>query len=250
MEYPKGFPPEYQALVEAALAKAEVEFQNAVRELRVPKPGFERTAGSTWEIEAIQAIHSVVLTFASQCIRGVEQKDIPVQEIRRMVEDFLLLATNYVFFTLMAAEGLEEVQRRDWDRFRSFAEECIRDSPEWVEHLKAREKISTGVIKAVTEESAEEDQPKLPDNPADWNTPELRRAGVDQYIADVKLKTNTDINRATIWRAMKYTTSRPFEFWQSCHPKTAKQAEKLIIEFFRTKPHLKSSLLFIISMSS
>jgi len=260
LEYPKGFPDEYQPQIEAVLAKAEHAFLTATKD--VPRENVDQ-----WELHACNYIEAVVLAFANLCAD------------RRLIEKWLTSVSKFVFTRLPdhpdPAATFANLPFLRIKHFANKAEEHVKRSEGWLAHLEqvgADPKRLVRIKKVLYEPPEprphphpassqlnetlgrfrqDSDDPKpIPEDPADWDTPELRRSGVDQYIADVKIKTSTDINRATIWQALKYKNARSFEYWQNCDPKTSKQAQKLIIEFFRTKPHLKSTLLFIISMSS
>lgn len=133
MKYPYKFPPEYQHPVEIALTEAELKFHEVTKNLGRARTGFGRSAGTKWDEQAYLVVESLLLAFASQCVRLGEEQDVLIGEVRRMVDDFFPLIIEYVYFGLMP----EEERSRDWKRFKKTAEERVRCSRDFEQHLEA-----------------------------------------------------------------------------------------------------------------
>ena len=140
--YPKGFPQERRALIEVAIDEAEEGLNNSALD-----PGIY-----TWEsglplADASVYVEAIVLAFATSCVHAVFSGHLPLSELERMREEFLLGNIERVYKIF---EGSPETARFGPDidglpcneEFRLAIEEIVRDSKGWKFHLEQVEELT------------------------------------------------------------------------------------------------------------
>ena len=135
LEYPQGFPEDYQPQVDVVLVKAEEDYRFATKDLSTEQI-------ETIEVQAIQFIESAVLVFATQCIRGGWQRDWTGEHIRRKVDTWLGIVSRVAYFQLLPSSRSGHFS---YAVFKKKAEQSVTQTEGWVKHVKARESLSTSV---------------------------------------------------------------------------------------------------------
>ena len=217
MEYPAGFPKDFQQPVDRALAQAERAFQEGARDL------FANNHRAFQDL-AVAFIHTTVMAFGAQACECGRAGKWTGEEIRWGVDEFLRLASIYTTYTLLPTS----VRPHDAEQLARRAGEELRRSEAWAAHLQDRE------VAAVSSP-----QQTMSTTTLSFDTTEGRRRAVDAYIAEVLEKTGQTITRADLWRKAGYAVSTQFQRWQRCDKKTSKSADKKFTELLLQKPHLR-----------
>ena len=217
MEYPQGFPREFQGPVDAALAQAERTFQATAKDL----PTSNHRA---LEDLAVAFIHTTVVAFGRQACECGRAGKWTGETIRWGVDEFLRLVSLYATYSLLTSS----MRPRDAERLARRAGEELRRSDAWAEHLQDREAVATVA-------SAHQ---ATPTTAAKFDTAENRRHAVDAYIAEVLEKTGRTITRAELSRRAGYCGLSQFYRWQRCDKKRSKAADEKFADLLRRKPHL------------
>ena len=129
--YPEGFPQERRALIEVAIDEAEEGLNNSALD-----PGIY-----TWEsglplADASVYVEAIVLAFATSCVHAVFSGQLPLSELERMREEFLLGIIERVY------KRFEVDDLPCNEEFRLAIEEIVRDSKGWKFHLEQVEKLT------------------------------------------------------------------------------------------------------------
>ena len=135
LEYPQGFPEDYQPQVDVVLVKAEEDYRFATKDLSTEQI-------ETIEVQAIQFIESAVLVFATQCIRGGWQRDWTGEHIRRKVDTWLGIVSRVAYFQLLPIFRSDHFS---YATFKKKAELSVIEAEGWSKHVKARESLSPSV---------------------------------------------------------------------------------------------------------
>ncbi|SVA65335.1 uncharacterized protein METZ01_LOCUS118189 [marine metagenome] len=135
LEYPQGFPEDYQPQVDVVLVKAEEDYRFATKDLSTEQI-------ETIEVQAIQFIESAVLVFATQCIRGGWQRDWTGEHIRRKVDTWLGIVSRVAYFQLLPSFRSDHFS---YATFKKKAELSVIEAEGWSKHVKARESLSPSV---------------------------------------------------------------------------------------------------------
>ena len=142
--YPEDFPQERRALIEVAIYEAEKVLDNS--------PKADVPTKYTWESGSVKAdaslcVEAIVLAFATSCVHAVFSGQLPLSEVERMREEFLLRIIERVYKIF---EGSPETARFGPDidglpcneEFRLAIEEIVRDSKGWKFHLVQVEELT------------------------------------------------------------------------------------------------------------
>jgi len=193
MNYPKGFPHEFQGPVDAALAKAERTFQETAKDL----PARNQRA---YNDLAVAFIHTAVVAFGRQACECGRTGAWTGETIRWGVDEFLRLVSIYAAYSLLPSS----MRPRDAEQLARRAGEDLRRSADWAAHLQEREAVAT--VSTPHQET--------PTTVVELDTAEGRRRAVDTYIAEVLEKTGQTIARADLWRKAGYGGPTQFQRWQ------------------------------------
>tara|TARA_B100000745_G_C20002928_1_gene340477 strand:- start:64 stop:675 length:612 start_codon:yes stop_codon:yes gene_type:complete len=141
--YPEGFPQERRALIEVAIYEAEKVLDNS--------PKADVPTKYTWESGSVKAdaslcVEAIVLAFATSCVHAVFSGHLPLSELERMREEFLLGIIERVY------KRFEVDDLPCNEEFRLAIEESVRDSKGWKFHLEQVEELTkSGGLKIWTE---------------------------------------------------------------------------------------------------
>jgi hypothetical protein len=217
MEYPQGFPREFQGPVDAALAQAERTFQAIAKDLSTSNH-------RALEDLAVAFIHTTVVAFGRQACECGRAGKWTGETIRWGVDEFLRLVSIYATYSLLPSS----MQRRDAEDLARRAGEELRRSDAWAAHLQDREAVATVASPHQT----------TPTTAVELDTAEGRRRAVDAYIAEVLERTGQTITRGDLWRQAGYGGPTQFQRWQRCDKKKSKAADEKFADLLRRKPHL------------
>jgi hypothetical protein len=143
--YPEGFPQERRTLIEVAIDEAEERLDNSALD-----PGIYNWESELPLADASVYVEAIVLAFATSCVHAVLSGQLPLSELERMREEFLLGIIERVYKIF---EGSPETARFGPDidglpcneEFRLAIEEIVRDSKHWKFHLaQVKELKKTG----------------------------------------------------------------------------------------------------------
>ncbi len=130
--YPEGFPQERRGLIQVAIYEAEKVLDNS--------PKADVPTKYTWESGSVKAdaslcVEAIVLAFATSCVHAVFSGHLPLSELERMREEFLLGIIERVY------KRFEVDDLPCNEEFRLAIEEIVRDSKEWKFHLEQVEEL-------------------------------------------------------------------------------------------------------------
>lgn len=140
--YPEDFPQERRALIEVAIDEAEERLDNSALD-----PGIYNWESELPLADASVYVETIVLAFATSCVHAVFSGQLPLSEVERMREEFLLGIIERVYKIF---EGSPETARFGPDidglpcneEFRLAIEEIVRDSKGWKFHLEQVEELT------------------------------------------------------------------------------------------------------------
>ena len=140
--YPEDFPQERRALIEVAIDEAEERLDNSALD-----PGIYNWESELPLADASVYVETIVLAFATSCVHAVFSGQLPLSELERMREEFLLGIIERVYKIF---EGSPETARFGPDidglpcneEFRLAIEEIVRDSKGWKFHLEQVEEFT------------------------------------------------------------------------------------------------------------
>jgi len=219
--YPLNFPPEYQTPVETVRAKAESKFLKAIPALL----DFESIAGPPSDIKCVKkafsCFESIVVAFASQCLRCAWQKDMAEEEICLMRTEFVLAASDHVFDTLMPGYW---GGRGDEHTFRMYLSERLQYSYEWRKRVDALEEL--------------DDDMKGPLGEA-WKAVDCKdRRERERAVTYLKLRVLSETGQrlpfAEIYRQAGYKQTVGYE-WKRCHQPPNRKAHKIFVKVLTAK---------------
>ena len=221
LTYPLNFPPEYQAPVEAVRAEAESKFLKAIPALL----DFESIAGPPSDIKCVKkafsCFESIVVAFASQCLRCAWQKDMAEEEIYLMRTEFVLAASDHVFDTLMPGYW---GGRGDEHTFRMYLSGHLQGSYEWQTRVKVIEELDDDMTGPLGE---------------GWKALDCKdRKKRERAVTYLKLKvlseTGQKVSYAEIYRQAGYKKTM-FYNWKRCHQPPSKKAHKIFVKVLTAK---------------
>lgn len=146
------------------------------------------------------------------------------------------------WLSLYANGWLKAFEPRLRNRLPFFGIELHRSLLSRVEHWRAEarryraEQLSQPVIAAKLPQTGRND----PDTVATDSKTSDRRAQVEAYIEEVRIKTGHNITKADIWKMARYKSRTEFERWERNDPKRPNRAaNERFSKILSEKPHLK-----------
>ena len=218
MQYSPGFPEDLQPPVDQAFAEAELRFRAGAKN----RPD---DTDNAFQGLVLEFMTTTVAAFGRQACEAGRTGRWTGEEIRRHVDEFIQQATLYVAHELLPVAVGRDTDIPLWYEVTK----ALRQSEEWTTHLQERAQVAGGQF-------ASTDQSKTF---VSLDSPEGRRAAVDDYIREVLDKTGETITRSDIWKERRYTNATEFERWQRCDPKASKTAHERFSSLLKEKPHLR-----------
>jgi len=197
MEYPRDFPVESRAKVEAVRIRAGRRFESD-----------KAKAKWTSDIEALfkSYVLSMFLAFAEEAYR---LRLWPVDKMRENCQEFLRLLTIGAYSQKGRAAGLRDmISNWNGSILWEFQQE-VEKTPQWRKFENILLKLAEGSGTHQTHGSLAQNREKTVK--VSEGEPTNRRAIVDAYIQEVLRKTGKRITRKEIWTNAGYTTRTDFE---------------------------------------
>ncbi len=221
LTYPLNFPPEYQAPVETVRAEAESKFLKAIPALL----DFGSIAGPPSDIKCVKkafsCFESIVVAFASQCLRCAWQKNMAEEEICLMRTEFVLAATDHVFDTLMPGYW---GGRGDEHTFGMYLSEHLQASYEWEKHVKILNGLDFYMLGRLGKTWKD----------VNCKDPRERQKAVLYLQLRVLSETGQKVSFAEIYRQAGYKSTVGYE-WQRCHQPPNRKAHKIFVKVLTAK---------------
>ena len=214
MDFPNGFPTK---------ARARVKAEQILAYRKLDETGKNVSSGLAVESLVRDCILRIFLVFADELCAFGQENGWAVDRIDSQAKEFLRRLTIEV--QRDKGYGYVRMISNSDGSLTGDAERQFLQSPKWKKYESSLLRLARLQQKAPGTTGSE---------------PTDRRAIVDAYIEEVRIKTGRRIYRKAIWIAAGYKTRTEFERWErrdTKHPNKA--ADENFTRILREKPHLK-----------